>query len=709
MDPTLKLMTLINVSAARPGKRQKLATSHYNKITSRAAVASTTLSQSTKPNRDSLPAPSSDDAELAHSATPKLVGADDADSSDDDDDDDERGDGQHDGQGQQRKGDGAAATKGKAPVDAFQAHFGSLGPHAQAVEKLPAENAELSWTNSRQKLGPLGDVVVSRPQLDGLDSQNAELVGHPQAKVLESFQHYIEKRYPTGITPLQTTLANKLASYIDVAHTEVDLDERAQLRETIAMHAMSHVTKTRRRILKNNERLAKLASADDGAAASLTADVRDQGFTRPKVLVLLPFRNSAKEWVRLLQSFSLCSQVDNKSRFESDFSLPEGTVDKLADASAYSRFPRDHVETFRGNIDDSFKLGLKVTRKSLKLYSPFYDSDVIVASPLGLRLIIEKERDADFLSSIEMLVVDQLDVMAMQNWDHLQFVLGHLNQIPKQARETDFSRVKQWYLDGRAPLFRQTVLLSGYDFPELRALYAKELRNVAGKLRTVRTHAEGTMALTRPGIRQVFTRFDCVNLHSEADLRFQHFTTKTYPQLQKSAVSSSHTLVFVPSYFDFVRLDDWLRKQKGASYAAISEYSTNREILRARESFFSGRKAMLLITERFHFYRRYFIRGAKTLVFYDLPDHAAFFAEVLQFPFTRKNTIFLEEKAKAGRAGKRGAGDEGDEEEEEETDPSEVSVHVVFSRYGFMKLERIVGAQEARRMVEGQKATWRFV
>ena len=66
-------------------------------------------------------------------------------------------------------------------------------------------------------------------------------------------------------------------------------------------------------------------------------------------------------------------------------------MDKFASAES-DVYPLDHVETFEGNSDDNFRVGLKLTRKSVRLFTEFYGSDVIIASPLGLRMSIEKEK-----------------------------------------------------------------------------------------------------------------------------------------------------------------------------------------------------------------------------------------------------------------------------------------------------------------------------
>ena len=60
----------------------------------------------------------------------------------------------------------------------------------------------------------------------------------------------------------------------------------------------------------------------------------------------------------------------------------------------------------------------------MKLYSDFLQSDIVVASPIALATKLAEESDeegglADFLSSIEMAIVDRADVQLMQNWAHV--------------------------------------------------------------------------------------------------------------------------------------------------------------------------------------------------------------------------------------------------------------------------------------------------
>ena len=63
-------------------------------------------------------------------------------------------------------------------------------------------------------------------------------------------------------------------------------------------------------------------------------------------------------------------------------------------------------------------------RGAVRLFAEFYQADVIIASPLGLATALsaaaaEGAGGADFLSSIEIAVLDRADVMLMQNWAHV--------------------------------------------------------------------------------------------------------------------------------------------------------------------------------------------------------------------------------------------------------------------------------------------------
>lgn len=131
------------------------------------------------------------------------------------------------------------------------------------------------------------------------------------------------------------------------------------------------------------------------------------------------------------------------------------------------------------------------------------------------------------------------------------------------------------------------------------------------------------------------------------------------------------------------------------AHLLLHRYSSNQEISRARTSFFKGSKKLLLITERFHFYRRYRLRGAKTFVFYQLPDHSVFYPELVSFAFLQG--------AKAGAA-------QEEDDDDVDIDEGEVSTRVLFSKWDVMRLQRVVGTDDAARMVQpGSESVYTFI
>ncbi|KAK7400801.1 hypothetical protein VNO78_12108 [Psophocarpus tetragonolobus] len=93
---------------------------------------------------------------------------------------------------------------------------------------------------------------------------------------------------------------------------------------------------------------------------------------------------------------------------------------------------------FCGNNEDDFMIGIKFTRKTIKLFSDFHTYDIIIASALCLVNKIEeagfnKEKDVDFLSSIE---VDALRILSLEinPNGNLPGTHGHM---PTKPLETD--------------------------------------------------------------------------------------------------------------------------------------------------------------------------------------------------------------------------------------------------------------------------------
>lgn len=366
-------------------------------------------------------------------------------------------------------------------------------------------------------------------------------------------------------TETQAELFSILNNYQDLYFNERTLENADELCFIYCLHALNHVLKTRTKILHHNARLAK---RDD-----VPEEFRDQGLVRPKVLILVPFRNSAlkivQNLIRLLVPAE-AGQVINKLRFIEDFTGNELSMPKKKPK------PEDYVLTFAGNSDDNFKIGIQVTKKSLKLYADFYSSDIIVASPLGLRLTVgakgEANRDHDFLASIEVLIMDHAEVFLMQNWDHLLHILDHLHVQPKLGHGTDFSRVRTWSLNGWARYYRQSLLFSAVSFAELSAIFNRRCVNYAGAIRLANPVATGSIVNVLVQVPQVYRRFEVVNSGplNAIETRFDYFVNKVLGQYKDAIMKQC--LIYVPSYYDFVRVRNYFKKEE-LNFVQICEYS----------------------------------------------------------------------------------------------------------------------------------------
>jgi U3 small nucleolar RNA-associated protein 25 len=167
----------------------------------------------------------------------------------------------------------------------------------------------------------------------------------------------------------------------------------------------------------------------------------------------------------------------------------------------------------------------------------------------------------------------------------------------------------------------------------------------------------------------------CSDARGQGDARFEYFTRQVLPEVRR--LQQGHTLVFVPSYYDFVRLRNHAVREQ-LSHCCLSEYERVSEASRSRARFFHGQRDLMLYTGRAHFFKRYRVRGARHLVFYGLPEHPQFYPELVN----------LLEEAESG---------------------AEVtSCLVLFTRFEALALERVVGADRARHMLRSDKATFLF-
>jgi U3 small nucleolar RNA-associated protein 25 len=560
---------------------------------------------------------------------------------------------------------------GPSGDEPYDIHFAKVDENDLAMRlKRITEN---QWA-MKKIVGSVGKGILQVPSPDGIALDRRKVRSTRDLQLKARIVDSASKVVGTFKGEVEQAIVPSIFGYQDVLFGARTVQNAGRLRDITCLHALNHVLMGRDRVLKGNAKLAAANDDDD-------VEYRDQGFTRPKVLFLLETKQACVRVLDSITSLFTPEQQENKKRFLDAFS---NTEQKFSEDK-----PADFRELFEGNDENEFRVGVKLTRKTLKLYSTFYNSDIIFASTLGLRRAIEsgdpKKRDYDFLSSIEMVIMEQADATLMQNWEHAEFVFEHLNLQPKDAHGCDFSRVRSWYLDDHAKYIRQTIVLSAYVTPKINTLYNKHMRNVAGRLKYTSDYTSGLIETLSYGIKQTFLRFESPSHLTDPDARFKYFSSTILPsvmRLPKPLQGGPGVLLFIPSYLDFVRVRNSL-VDTDLSFASISEYTDVTDVRKARSHFMNGKHSLLLYTGRAHHFHRYNIRGVKRVVFYGVPENPVFYEEALAF---------------IGKSIERA-----------EISTAEASVRVCFSKWERMELERIVGGKRVGRMCNDKGDVFDFV
>ncbi|CAD7930159.1 unnamed protein product [Amoebophrya sp. A25] len=347
-----------------------------------------------------------------------------------------------------------------------------------------------------------------------------------------------------------------------------------------------------------------------------------------------------------------------------------------------NRNAHDLKHVLSGNNDDKFRIGMSVSRRALKLFTPFYQSDILICSPLGLRLIIGDEqnqnREFDFLSSLECVVLDRVDVMKFQNLEHVMDCLKVCNVTPEAsssynnkkpakksvAQTCDITRLRSCFALGESRLLRQTIITSNGLSPELDTmLVSSSSAGASGsdedkqpmeenettttqqeqQVTTLETNFRGAVKLCGEysaeavqrarmelGIdRQMFLVAREKQRKLVSALTDEESSSALLRAFQKqfwqcSGAEMEYLTIVVSGsgyrYADYFTIQKFF-KEEGVDFLAFDEYSEWLTVKEARLNFNKGNVRVLLLTERFLFYHPEFdIKSCQNLCFYGVPE-----------------------------------------------------------------------------------------
>ncbi|SCM24294.1 U3 small nucleolar RNA-associated protein 25, putative [Plasmodium chabaudi chabaudi] len=469
-------------------------------------------------------------------------------------------------------------------------------------------------------------------------------------------------------------------SYVDVFYSNQNILNFHFIRLLNSIHCLNHLKKRRKRKLYIKKKIEKLEKTQqvEKENIQLKDDLCDESFSKPKILILCAFRYICKEYVDLLINMLSLIEVKNKNRFINEYDITPEEKKNLKNMYIKKKQSFDYINLYRGNSDDCFRLGIKLfeNEKKIQLYSPFYDSDILICSPLGLEIIIKEYKETedktnniyneddnysddyelngadnsakktkkkkkintnnnkkkklyeyDFLSSIEVLVIDQIDIILMQNILTLKNVLNFINKPLLKWRNANINRIAKYAVDGYIKNYRQTIITSSIIDTNFISLIQLS-NNYRSFLKLFIKNDDDTILLSIRNmfkINQYFKKIECDDILKIEECIIDFFSTNVIEIL----TNIKQLIICIPTYIEYIRLYEILKKND-ISFKGVNEYTTEKKRIKIQKLFKFEKVNILLVTSRLIYYERCTFKNANHVIFFSPPKFQFMYFELIK-------------------------------------------------------------------------------
>lgn len=194
--------------------------------------------------------------------------------------------------------------------------------------------------------------------------------------------------------------------------------------------------------------------------------------------------------------------------------------------------------------------------------------------------------------------------------------MANLNQIPNWTENLeDISWIEERYLEGKAKFYWQTLVFQKFWTSEISSLIASSSFNLQGRI-IVNWEWNENILLTENS-KAVCKWITTDDLMLSEDQWFNYFTTRLWPKFNETLLY--HTIVFVSSYFDFIKLKHFF-KQQNSSFSYIHEHLEDIDCLKEWNKFEYEKNRFLLVSEWSLVFSKVDLWYAKNIIFYSLPE-----------------------------------------------------------------------------------------